>query len=128
MQQTNAAARVGAKRRPLVPDRRLVPERNAFKRLAHPPFAPSRLQGAWDATAGSAHLAVSPAEINKGMFEMSSTFLHTSAPYAATIAAGLVMVRLGSVWGRIESRCRSRWCASCHRLITGRGCGCVHER
>jgi hypothetical protein len=59
---------------------------------------------------------------------MSSTLLHASAPYAATIAAGLVMVRLGSVWGRVESRYRARWCASCHRRITGRGCPCARER
>jgi hypothetical protein len=59
---------------------------------------------------------------------MSSTLLHASVPYATTIAAGLVMVRLGSVWGRVESRYRARWCGSCHRRITGRGCACTREQ
>lgn len=59
---------------------------------------------------------------------MNSTLLHASAPYAATIAAGLVMVRLGSVWGLVESRHRARWCASCHRRITGRACPCAGDR
>jgi hypothetical protein len=59
---------------------------------------------------------------------MNSTLLNTATPYAATIAAGLVMVQLGSVWGRVESRYRARWCTSCHRRITGRVCPCARER
>lgn len=59
---------------------------------------------------------------------MSSALLHASAPCAVTIAAGFVMVRLGSVCGRVESSYRARWCASCHRRITGRGCPCARER
>jgi hypothetical protein len=99
----------------------------ALRRLEHGPFAPSPLQNDSDATADSARPAVSPAEITRNP-EMSATLLHASASYAATIAAGLVMLRLGSVWGFVESRYRSRWCASCHRRITGRSCECARER
>jgi hypothetical protein len=59
---------------------------------------------------------------------MNSTLLYASAPSAATIATGLVMVRLGFVWGVVESRYRTRWCASCHRRVTGRVCRCGREQ
>lgn len=59
---------------------------------------------------------------------MTSALLHSTTPAAATIAAGLLMARLGSVKGLIESRHRARWCASCHRPISGRRCGCERGR
>jgi hypothetical protein len=59
---------------------------------------------------------------------MTSALLHASGLYAPTIAAALLMVRLGSLRGLLESSYRTRWCASCHRRITGRGCECTRER
>jgi hypothetical protein len=59
---------------------------------------------------------------------VTSALLHSTTPAAATIAAGLLMARLGSVKGLIESRHRVRWCASCHRRTAGRRCACERER
>lgn len=59
---------------------------------------------------------------------MTSALLHATTPTAATIAAGLLMARLGSVIGLIESKHRARWCASCHRPISGPQCRCERQR
>jgi len=37
------------------------------------------------------------------------------------------MVRLGSIMRHIELKYRARWCAACHRRITGRNCTCSRE-
>jgi hypothetical protein len=57
----------------------------------------------------------------------TALFIHTTAPLAVTAAAGLLMVRLGSTYGRVESKVRTRWCGSCHRRISGRECACSRE-
>lgn len=49
-------------------------------------------------------------------------------PYAATAVAGLLMVKAGSVKNLVESKQRDRWCAVCHRPITGGRCGCSERR
>ena len=58
---------------------------------------------------------------------MGTALVHTSSVYATTIAAGLLMVRLGSIMRHIELKYRARWCAACHRRITGRNCTCSRE-
>jgi hypothetical protein len=57
----------------------------------------------------------------------NALLLHTSTPFMVTIASGLLMVRLGSIMKRVESRDRARWCGSCHRRISGRRCTCSGE-
>ena len=55
---------------------------------------------------------------------MAMALLHGWIAYAATLAAGLLMVRIGSAKGRIESRQHVRWCGACHRRFTGSRCDC----
>jgi hypothetical protein len=57
----------------------------------------------------------------------TALLLHTASPFAATAAAGVLMVRLGAILGRVESMQRARWCGSCHRRISGRRCTCSGE-
>jgi len=63
----------------------------------------------------------------RGMAEIVAALVHGSTLYATTIAAGLLMVRLGSIMRQVESKDRARWCASCHRRISGRSCRCSRE-
>jgi len=46
------------------------------------------------------------------MAEIVAALVHGSTLYATTIAAGLLMVRLGSIMRQVESKDRARWCAS----------------
>jgi hypothetical protein len=50
--------------------------------------------------------------------------VHSSLPYAVTIASGLLMVRLGAALGQLEPKRRIRWCAACHQRVSDDGCGC----
>ena len=54
--------------------------------------------------------------------------VHSSLPYAVTIASGLLMVRLGAAMRQLEPKRRIRWCAACHQRVTDHGCGCQHRR
>jgi len=54
--------------------------------------------------------------------------LTSSLVYALTVIAGLLMVRIASATRQVESRYRNRWCASCHRRITGRVCSCSRRQ
>jgi hypothetical protein len=59
---------------------------------------------------------------------MHAALLNSSLPYAPTLVAGLLMVRIAFAKQRLESRQRTRWCASYHRRTSGRGCGCSSRR
>jgi len=59
---------------------------------------------------------------------MYVALVNSSLSYALTLVAGLLMVRIASVMHRLESRHRTRWCASCHRRMSGRGCSCSSKR
>lgn len=54
--------------------------------------------------------------------------MNSSAPFALTGAAGLLMMRIASAMRQVESKDRTRWCASCHRRISGRACSCSRKR
>jgi hypothetical protein len=59
---------------------------------------------------------------------MTQTLIHASTPFATTIAAAPSMVRIATIKGQVESKHRARWCAGCHRRVTGRGCACSSGR
>jgi hypothetical protein len=61
------------------------------------------------------------------MADIVAALVHGSILYPTTIAAGLLMVRLGSITHQLESKDRARWCLSCHRRISGRSCKCSRE-
>jgi len=60
--------------------------------------------------------------------EMTQTLIHASTPFATTIAAALLMVRIATIKGQVESKYRARWCAACQRCVTGPGCVCSNGR
>jgi hypothetical protein len=59
---------------------------------------------------------------------MHAALLNSSLSYSVTIVAGLLMVRIASALQRVESKHRIRWCASCHRRMSGRSCSCSNRR
>jgi hypothetical protein len=59
---------------------------------------------------------------------MHATLVNSPLSYALTVAAGLLMVRIGSALQKVESKHRIRWCASCHRRMSGRSCSCSSKR
>jgi hypothetical protein len=59
---------------------------------------------------------------------MHAALSNSSLPYALTVAAGLLMVRIASAMQKVESKHRIRWCASCHRRMSGRSCNCSSKR
>jgi hypothetical protein len=60
--------------------------------------------------------------------DMTQTLIHASTPFAITIAAALLMVRIATIKGQVESKYRARWCAACHRRVTDRSCACSSGR
>jgi hypothetical protein len=60
--------------------------------------------------------------------DMTQTLIHASTPFAITIAAALLMVRIATIKGQVESKYPARWCAACHRRVTGRSCACSNGR
>ena len=44
--------------------------------------------------------------------------------YTASLAAGPLMLKAGSVKHLVEPKQRTRWCAACHRRIMDGRCGC----
>ena len=59
---------------------------------------------------------------------MHAALWNGSFSYALTVVAGLLMVRIASAMQKVESKHRTRWCASCHRRISGRSCNCSSKR
>ena len=59
---------------------------------------------------------------------MHAALLNRSLSYALTVLAGLLILRIASALQKMESKHRTRCCASCHRRMSGRGCRCSNRR
>jgi hypothetical protein len=59
---------------------------------------------------------------------MHAALSNGSFSYALTVIGGLLMVRIASAMQKVESKHRIRWCASCHRRMSGRRCDCSSRR
>ena len=60
---------------------------------------------------------------------MHAALMNISLSSALVLVAGLLMVLSASTMQQLESKQRTRWCAACHRPISGRNnCTCSIRR